>query len=39
MIGIGAAYGLRGRDELVAAGADQIIDTPIELLDLIATGS
>lgn len=39
MIGIGAAYGLRGRDELIDAGADQIIDTPIELLDLITTGS
>ncbi len=39
MIGIGAAYGLRGRDELIAAGADQIIDTPIELLDLISSES
>ena len=39
MIGIGAAYGLRGRDELIAAGADQIIDRPIELLDLIAPGN
>ena len=26
-------------DELIDAGADQIIDTPIELLDLITTGS
>jgi phosphoglycolate phosphatase len=38
MIAVGAAYGLRGRDELIAAGADQIIDTPTELLDLIAMG-
>lgn len=36
MIGIGAAYGLRGRDELIAAGANHIIDRPIELLELIA---
>jgi phosphoglycolate phosphatase len=35
MIGVGAAYGLRGRDELIAAGADHIIETPIELIALL----
>jgi phosphoglycolate phosphatase len=35
MIGVGAAYGLRGRDELIAAGADHIIETPFELIALL----
>ena len=33
---IGAAWGFRGRDELKAAGAHIIIDSPREILDLVA---
>ncbi len=33
---VGAAWGFRGRDELIAAGADIIIDSPREILDLVA---
>jgi phosphoglycolate phosphatase len=39
MIGIGAAYGLRGREELIAAGAEHIIDRPFELLEFISRTS
>ncbi len=35
MIAVGAAYGLRGRAELQAAGAHHLIDAPDELLRLI----
>ena len=33
---VGAAWGFRGRGELIAAGADIIIDSPREILDLVA---
>ncbi len=33
---VGAAWGFRGRGELEAAGADIIIDSPCEILDLVA---
>lgn len=35
MIAVGAAYGLRGRDELQTAGARHLIDTPEQLIDLL----
>jgi phosphoglycolate phosphatase len=33
---VGASWGFRGRDELVEAKADIIIDSPVEILDLVA---
>jgi phosphoglycolate phosphatase len=33
---VGAAWGFRGRNELAAANADIIIDSPCEILDLLA---
>ena len=36
MCSVGAAWGFRGRGELAAAGADIIIDSPREILDLVA---
>ena len=33
---IGAAWGFRGRDELLQAGADVIIDEPGEIVDLVS---
>ena len=33
---VGASWGFRGRDELVEAKADIIIDSPAEILDLVA---
>ena len=34
----GVSWGFRGRDELEAAGADVIVDTPAELTQLIING-
>jgi phosphoglycolate phosphatase len=34
MIAVGVSWGLRERDELLANGADAIIDHPLELLEL-----
>ena len=33
---VGASWGFRGKDELLEAEADVIIDTPMEILDLVA---
>jgi phosphoglycolate phosphatase len=35
MLTVGVTWGFRARHELVAAGADHIIDQPLELLDLL----
>lgn len=35
IIGIGALYGYGGKDELNEAGADHLIKTPLELLDIV----
>ena len=32
---VGCAWGFRGREELLSAGADVVIDTPAELLDVL----
>lgn len=34
MLGVGACWGFRGREELSAAGADILLDTPCQLLGL-----
>ena len=34
MMSVGCSWGYRGRENLVAAGADCVIDTPSELLEL-----
>ena len=33
---VGAAWGFRGRQELMSAGADKIIEKPAELLELFS---
>jgi phosphoglycolate phosphatase len=35
MFAVGATWGFRDRDELLAGGADRLIDHPVELLDLL----
>jgi len=35
---IGVAWGFRGRDELVAAGADVVVETPREILRVLGLG-
>jgi phosphoglycolate phosphatase len=35
MYAVGAAWGFRGRDELVAAGAEAVINEPMELLKIL----
>lgn len=35
MVAVGAGWGFRGEAELVAAGADAVIDRPIDLVELI----
>jgi phosphoglycolate phosphatase len=33
MVPLGAAWGFRGRDELLASGAASVLNTPLELMD------
>jgi len=33
--GIGVSWGFRGRDELLSSGAEQIVDSPMQLLELL----
>jgi phosphoglycolate phosphatase len=35
MTGLGAAWGFRGREELLAAGAVHVLETPLEMLDRV----
>ena len=36
---VGVAWGFRGRDELVAAGADVVVETPGEILKVLGVGA
>jgi phosphoglycolate phosphatase len=33
--GIGVLWGFRGQDELVCSGAETIVDTPMQVLELL----
>lgn len=38
MVPLGAAWGFRGRDELLASGAARVLETPLELMDWLRPG-